>query len=91
MARRIELLPRAVADLEALPPRTQDRIVAKLEMLREFPDLGVAMLDAFQGYRALLASKNEYRVVYRIRTQDLIEVAWIRHCARRPLKRKIRR
>ena len=91
MARRIELLPRAVADLEALPVRTQDRIVAKLELLREFPELGVAMLDAFHGYRALLASNSEYRVVYRIKNPALIEIAWIRHCSRRPLKRKPRR
>lgn len=51
-------------------------------MLREFPELGAPMLDAFQGYRSLLAARNQYRVVYRIVADDLVEVAYIRHCAR---------
>jgi len=44
--------------------------------------MGAAMVDAFQGYRALLAAKNNYRIVYRVVSDDLVEVAYIRHCAR---------
>lgn len=40
------------------------------------------MLDAFEGYRALLAARNRYRIIYRIVAENLIEVAYIRHCAR---------
>ena len=90
MQRGVKLLPRAQKDLEALPPAIQDQIIAKLELLRYFPELGPAMFDAFQGYRALLAAKNTYRVVYRIATDDLIEVAYIRHCARQTRLRLIR-
>ena len=90
MQRRVELLPRARKDLEALPLSIQDQIIAKIELLRDFPELGPAMVDAFQGYRAILAAKNTYRVVYRIRADDLVEVAYIRHCARQTRLRLFR-
>ena len=82
MPRKVKLLPRAQKELEALPSAIQDQIIAKLDLLYDFPEIGPAMLDAFQGYRALLAARNSYRIVYRIISEDLIEVAYIRHCAR---------
>lgn len=57
-------------------------MLAKLEMLREFPELGAPMFDAFRGYRALLAARKAYRIVYQVVTDDLVEVAYIRHTAR---------
>jgi plasmid stabilization system protein ParE len=68
----------------------QDQIIAKIDLLREFPELGPAMSDAFQGYRALLAARRRHRVVYRVVSQDLIEVAYIRHCARQSGLRVLR-
>ena len=91
MLRKVKLLPRAQKDLEALPLGIQDQIVAKLELLRDFPELGPAMFDAFHGYRALLAARNSYRIIYRIASGELIEVAYIRHCARQTHLRLIRR
>jgi len=92
VARKVKLLPRAEKELAALPASVQDQIISKLELLRDFPELGPAMFDAFEGYRALLAAKNTYRVIYRIVSDELIEVAYIRHGARqvrlRVLKRK---
>lgn len=90
MARKVKLLPRAQIELEALPPAIQDQIVAKLELLRDFPEMGAAMFDALQGYRAILAAKNNYRIVYRVISNDLVEVAYIRHCARQMRLRLIR-
>lgn len=90
MARKVKLLPRAQKELEALPPAIQDQIIAKLEILRDFPEMGAAMFDAFQGYRAILAAKNNYRIVYRVISNDLVEVAYIRHCARQMRLRLIR-
>lgn len=90
MPRKVKLLPRAQKDLEALPLAIQDQIIAKLELLRDFPEIGAPMFDAFQGYRALLAAKNTYRVVYRIISDNLVEVAYIRHCARQTRLRLIR-
>lgn len=90
MPRKVRLLPRAQKELEVLPSAIQDQIIAKLEHLREFPQMGAAMFDAFQGYRALLAAKNNYRIVYRVVFDDLVEVAYIRHCARQTRLRIIR-
>ncbi len=77
----VKLLPRAQRELSALPAEIQDQIFAKLELLREFPELGAPMVDAFRGYRALLAVRRTYRIVYRVRS-DWVEVAYFRHCAR---------
>jgi plasmid stabilization system protein ParE len=76
--------------LSALSSGLQDQIITKLELLREFPELGPAMFDAFQGYRSLLAANNTYRIVYRIVHADLIEVAYIRHYARQIRLRVVR-
>ncbi len=91
MPRKVRLLPRAQKELETLPFAIQDQIIAKLEIRRDFPEIGAAMFDAFQGYRALLAAKHSYRIVYRIVSDDLVEVAYIRHCARQTRLRIIRR
>ena len=90
MVRKVKLLPRAEKELKALSPTIQDQIISKLELLSDFPELGPAMFDAFQGYRTLLAAKNAYRSIYRIVRDDLIEVAYIRHCARQTRLRLIR-
>ena len=90
MPRRIKLLPRAEKELKALPLALQDQIISKLELLRDFPEMGPAMFDAFAGYRALLATKNTYRIVYRIVSDDEVEVAYLRHCARQTRVRIIR-
>jgi len=89
--RKVKLLPRAQKELEAFPLAIQDQILAKLDLLGDFPEIGAPMFDAFQGYRALLAAKNTYRIVYRMVSDDLAEVAYIRHCARQMRLRLIRR
>ena len=90
MSRRVELLPRADRELAALPEAVQNQIIAKLEMLREFPELGAPMFDAFEGYRAPLAARRSYRIVYRILSSNLVEVAYIRHRRRQTSLRLVR-
>jgi plasmid stabilization system protein ParE len=90
MPRRVKLLPRAEKELAALPVGIQDQIISKLELLRDFPEMGPVMFDAFAGYRALLAARNTYRIVYRIISDNEIEVAYIRHCARQLRLRAVR-
>ncbi|MBI2350562.1 MAG: hypothetical protein HYV00_03615 [Deltaproteobacteria bacterium] len=72
MPRRVKLLPRAQGELEVLPPAVQDQIIAKLELLRDFPEIGPAMFDAFRGYRALLAARNTYRIGYQLLSPPVI-------------------
>lgn len=90
MPRKVKLLPRAQKELEALPFAIQDQIIAKLDVLRDFPEIGPPMFDAFQSYRALLAARNSYRIVYKVVSDDLVQVAYIRHCARQTRLRLIR-
>ena len=102
MGRRIKLLPRAEKELEALSPAIQDQIINKLELLREFPEMGPAMFDAFQGYRSLLEAvekplrqaQGERRGTEECRRfpvrEDLIEVAYIRHRAKQIRLRVVR-
>lgn len=89
MARKIKLLPRAEKELEALSPAIQNQIINKLELLREFPELGPPMFDAFQG--SLPFSRQEY-VSCRLLdcSRDLIEIAYIRHFSRQMRLRIIR-
>ena len=90
MGRKVKLLPRAVKELEALPSAVQDQVISKLELLYDFPEMGPAMSDAFAGYHALLAAKNTYRIIYRIVSDEVVEIAYIRHCARQTRLRIIR-
>lgn len=90
MERRVELLTRAETELAALPLSVQDRVLAQLELLREYPEMSAPMLDAFREYRSLLAVRRTYRIVYRIVAADLIEVAYIRDCSRQVGLRIIR-
>lgn len=90
MDRKVKLLPRAVKELEALPSPIQDQIINKLELLGEFPFMGPAMFDTFEGYRALLVAKNRYRVIYRIVSDGTVEIAYIRRCSRQTHLRAIR-
>lgn len=90
MARRVELLPRAERELAALSEAAQAQVIAKLEMLREFPELGAPMIDGFEGYRALRAGRRTYRIIYQVVSPDRVEVAYIRHCARQTSLRIVR-
>ena len=48
------------------------------------------MFDAFEGYRTLLAVKNTYRIIYRVVSEDLVEIAYVRRCSRQIRLRLIR-
>lgn len=75
----VTLLPRAVRELAELPDAIQDRVMEALDLLAEFPLLGVAMVGAFQNYRCLLAAGGRYRIIYKVVGTTRVEVAWFRH------------
>ena len=78
---RIYLLPQAVEDLEAVHDPLYSKLIAKIQLLKEFPSLGPALYGPFAGYRALTV--DLFRVIYRIVTDEHLEVAYIRHCKRK--------
>ena len=90
MAARVRLHPSALAELGKLPADLADEILAKVELLEEFPFLGARMWDAYEGYRSLLAARNRYRIVYRVSDDGLVEVAYVRHVRRQWKLRLVR-
>lgn len=81
--KRIVLLPQAQQDLDDIKTfssRIVEEILRKIELLLDFPELGPAMDQAYQGYRQLLC--GHYRIVYEIVSESRIEIAYVRHGAR---------
>lgn len=81
--RRVILLPQAQQVLDPIKaslPRIAEDILHKIELLIDFPEIGPAMDQAYQGYRQLLC--GHYRIVYEIVSEGRIEIAYVRHCAR---------
>ena len=66
-------------DLEGVPTAMAERILAKVELLTEFPRMGPAMDGAYEGFRQLVVGR--YRVVYQVEL-DLVKIAYVRHGAR---------
>lgn len=63
--------------LDNLSPKVREQIRQKVELLREFPYLGVALLGEWQGFRQLVIAKH--RVVYQLLSGEQgIVVAYIR-------------
>ena len=79
---KVELLPQAAADLDAIYEPLYGRVLKRLRTLRDFPEVGAPMAGEFADYRASVVEL--YRVVYRIRPDQVVEVAYIRDCRRRP-------
>jgi plasmid stabilization system protein ParE len=54
--------------------------VQRLEVLKDFPEMGKLMSGPFEDYRSTVA--GFFRVFYRIRPGEVIEIANIRDCRR---------
>jgi hypothetical protein len=80
---KIILLPQAQEDLDAIFEPVLTRVVRRLRLLEDCPELGVAMMGAFDGYRSTVVKM--FRIIYRRPSTDTIEVAYIRDCRRAPL------
>ena len=72
MRYRIELLPSAVRELEAIPLRDRRRVARKIDGLQEDPRPpgAKALRGGGAGLRRLRA--GHYRVIYRIRDEVLL-------------------
>lgn len=79
---KVVLLPQAREDLDFIYDPLFSKITRRLQLLKDYPEMGVPMLGPFTGYRSLVVGL--FRIVYRVR-ESSIEIAYIRHCRRRPL------
>jgi len=78
------LLPQAVEDLDEFYEPLRSEILSRLEVLAEFPSIGIAMCAEFSGYRCLIFSPL-VRAVYTVRGEKVL-VAYIRHTSRKVKK-----
>lgn len=79
---KVELLPQAKRDLDAIAEPLFSRIVKRLRLLETTPAMGAPMLGPFSGYRSTVVGL--FRVVYRIAPRGIVQVAYLRHCRRAP-------
>jgi plasmid stabilization system protein ParE len=79
---KVVLLPQAQADLDEIYEPVLGRLIKRLRMLEDLPELGAPMLGPFAGYRSTVVSM--FRIVYRLLPRGVVEVAYVRHCRRAP-------
>jgi plasmid stabilization system protein ParE len=80
---KLVLLPRAKRDLDAIFDPALSRVVKRLRLLEQFPELGPRMIGRFRGYRS--TTIGLFRIVYCVFPSGTIEIAYIRNCRRAPL------
>lgn len=78
----VRFLPRAEKQLRELSPELQDEILEKADSLAMFPRMGPVMKKTYFGFRYLLAGGGRYRIIYKVTSVNLLEIAYIRHCRR---------
>jgi plasmid stabilization system protein ParE len=78
----VVLLPQAQRDLDAIFDPVLSRVIRRIRLLEDFPELGTSMIGPFHGYRSTVVAM--FRIVYRVLPRKTIEVAYIRHCRRAP-------
>jgi plasmid stabilization system protein ParE len=79
---KLRFLPKAKEDLLAISDPLFSRVVRRLELLRKFPELGGLMPKPCADMRSTVV--EFFRIVYRLRADGVIEVAYIRDCRRLP-------
>jgi len=79
---KVVLLPQAEEDLDAVYEPLLSKVLDRLEILREFPELGARMPGPFAGYRSTVVEL--FRIVYRLEPKNVILIVYIRDCRRRP-------
>ncbi len=79
---KVILLPQAEENLDAIHDPLLSKVLQRLETLEKFPDIGAAMLGPLTGYRSTVIEL--FRIVYRLEPDNVILVAYIRNCRKRP-------
>jgi len=80
---KVVLLPQAQEDLDEIYEPVLGKIISRLRLLERFPEMGVAMIGPYAGYRSTVVAM--FRIVYRLVPRGIVEVAYVRHCSRQPL------
>ena len=82
---KVEFLPQAERDLDAISDPLYTRVLARINALGDYPELGAVMGAAYGEYRSTIV--EFFRIVYRVRPDAVVEITFIRDCRRRLPKR----
>ncbi|MBC6446565.1 type II toxin-antitoxin system RelE family toxin [Actinokineospora xionganensis] len=64
----------AIDDLRRLGPDVAPRVLKKIQLLFDNPEVGVPLGGKLTGFRKLVVGRNHWRVVYRVDESGAIEV-----------------
>ena len=78
---KVRFLRQAAADLDGIADPLYGRVLKRLKALGRFPELGAPMAGAYAEYRSTVVSL--FRIIYRLRPEQVVEITFIRDCRRR--------
>lgn len=78
---KLRFLPQAKEELTAISEPLFSRVLRRLELLRKYPELGAFMPGPCADMRSTVV--DNFRIVYRLLPDGVIEVAYVRDCRRR--------
>lgn len=76
---KVALLPQAKADLAAITDPLLTKILKRLAVLGNYPQLGCALTGQLNGYRSTTVASM--RIVYTVSGETVV-VSYVRHCRR---------
>jgi plasmid stabilization system protein ParE len=82
---KVALLPQAERDLDEIFDPLLSRVLSRIQALGDYPELGAPMGGAYGEYRSTVV--EFFRIVYRLRPDEVVEITFIRDCRRRLPKR----
>ncbi len=74
---QVTFTKRALRDIKKLSPETQRRIELAIDELFDDVRAGDRLHGDWEGYWKLRA--GDYRIIYQIKSEDLVEIQYIRH------------
>jgi plasmid stabilization system protein ParE len=77
---KLRFLLQAKEDLTTISEPLFSRVVRRLELLKKFPELGAFLPDPHTDMRSTVV--ENFRIVYRLLANGVIEINYIRDCRR---------
>jgi len=77
---KLRFLPQAREDLAAISDPLFSRVLRRLELLKRFPEFGALLPEPLSDTRSTVV--DNFRIVYRLLPDGVIEVAYVRDCRR---------
>lgn len=79
---KLRFLLQAKDELSEISDPLFSRVLRRLELLKKFPELGAFLPEPHSDMRSTVV--ENFRIVYRLLANGVIEINYIRDCRRRP-------